>query len=71
MTHGVVIFDIKDESQKVSLQCIGVDDLGYIMRPPIGEAINNSVFGKTLIDPEGIEYKVKSIAFRENILWLG
>jgi hypothetical protein len=71
MIHGAVTFYIKNESQKIILQCIGVDDMGFIMRPPIGESINNSVFGKILIDLNGNEYKVKSIAFHENVLWLG
>jgi hypothetical protein len=67
---GAVTFSIKNEDQKVVLQCISIDDMGFIMRPPIGEFVNQSFFRKTLVDSEGVEYKIKSIDFRQNIIWL-
>jgi hypothetical protein len=70
MTHEPITFRIKNENQKFILKWIGIDDMGYIMRPPIGENVDNSLFGKTVIAPDGVEYKVKSIAMRQNILWL-
>lgn len=61
---------LKNENRKTILKCIGIDDMGFIMRPPIGEYVDNSLFGKILVDPQGIQYKVKSIGLRQNILWL-
>ena len=63
-------YDLKNENQKKELKCIGIDDMGFIMRPPIGEFVDSSLFGKILIDPEGVEYRVKSVAVRDNLLWL-
>lgn len=70
MTHETITFNIKNENRKMVLKCIGIEDMGFIMRPPIGESIVNSLFGKTVIDPNGVEYKIRSIAVRQNILWL-
>jgi hypothetical protein len=70
MTNESLSYHIKNENWETVLKCIGVDDMGFIMRPPIGDSVDNSLFGKILIDPQGVEYKVKSIAMRQNILWL-
>jgi hypothetical protein len=70
MTHETISFDILNENRKIALKCIGIDDMGYIMRPLIGENISNSLFGKIVFDPDGVKYKIKSVAVRENILWL-
>jgi hypothetical protein len=70
VTHETITFNIKNENRKMVLKCIGIEDMGFIMRPPIGESIVNSLFGKTVIDPNGVEYKIRSIAVRQNILWL-
>jgi hypothetical protein len=70
MTNESLSYHIKNENRETVLKCIGVDDMGFIMRPPIGDSVDNSLFGKILIDPQGVEYKVKSIAMRQNILWL-
>jgi hypothetical protein len=58
-------------NQKIVLLCIGIDDNGYIMQPPIGEYIENSILGKVLVGPDGIDYKINSIAVHQNLLWLG
>ncbi len=70
MNNESLSYEVKNENRKTILKCIGLDDMGFIMRPPIGESIDNSLFGKILIDPQGVLYKVKSINMRQNILWL-
>lgn len=70
MTSEAMSYEVKNECRKTTLKCIGVDDMGFIMRPPIGENVDNTLFGKVLIDSGGDAYRVKSINMRQNILWL-
>lgn len=69
MTHETITFNIKNENQKMVLKCIG-KMIWVLLCVLQSESLDNSFFGKTVIDPNGVEYKIRSIAVRQNILWL-
>lgn len=69
MTHETITFNIKNENQKMVLKCIG-KMIWVLLCVLQSESLDNSFFGKIVIDPNGVEYKIRSIAVRQNILWL-
>jgi hypothetical protein len=69
VTHETITFNIKNENQKMVLKCIG-KMIWVLLCVLQSESLDNSFFGKIVIDPNGVEYKIRSIAVRQNILWL-